>query len=78
MTTVDARGLACPLPLTLAKRAMAKLAPGDTLVVLATDREAPIDLAAWAAREGHAYEQAAAGEYRLAKARGGGPAERAR
>ena len=57
MTTVDARGLACPLPLTMAKRAMAALAPGDELVVLATDPEAPIDLAAWAAADGHAYEE---------------------
>ena len=57
MTTVDARGLACPLPLTMAKRRMAELRPGDALLVLATDREAPIDLAAWAAVEGHAYEQ---------------------
>ena len=50
MTTLDARGLACPLPLTMAKRRMADLGPGETLVVLATDPEAPIDLAAWAAR----------------------------
>jgi tRNA 2-thiouridine synthesizing protein A len=57
VTTVDARGLACPLPLTMAKRRMAELGPGDVLLVLATDREAPIDLAAWAAAEGHAYEQ---------------------
>lgn len=57
MTTVDARGLACPLPLTMAKRRMAELGAGETLLVLATDREAPIDLAAWAAEEGHAYEQ---------------------
>ena len=56
MTTVDARGLACPLPLTMAKRQMALLAPGETLVVLATDPEAPIDLAAWAADEGHQLE----------------------
>jgi tRNA 2-thiouridine synthesizing protein A len=56
VTTVDARGLACPLPLTMAKRAMRGLAPGDTLVVLATDPEAPIDLAAWAADEGHQLE----------------------
>ena len=55
MTTVDARGLACPLPLTMAKRAMAPLAPGSTLVVLSTDREAPIDLAAWALASGHSY-----------------------
>ena len=58
MTTVDARGLACPLPLTMAKRRMATLAPGDTLIVLATDPEAPLDLAAWAAEAGHAYREA--------------------
>jgi TusA-related sulfurtransferase len=32
---------------------MDKLAPGETLLVLATDPEAPIDLGAWAASEGH-------------------------
>jgi tRNA 2-thiouridine synthesizing protein A len=53
VTTVDARGLACPLPLALAKRSMAALAPGETLLVLATDPEAPIDLGAWAAEAGH-------------------------
>jgi tRNA 2-thiouridine synthesizing protein A len=57
VTTVDARRLACPLPLTMAKRRMAELAPGEVLVVLATDPEAPIDLAAWAAEEGHGYEE---------------------
>ena len=41
----------------MAKRAMAELAPGDELLVLATDREAPIDLAAWAAADGHAYSE---------------------
>jgi len=56
VTTVDARGLACPLPLTMAKRRMAALAPGETLLVLATDPEAPIDLGAWAAEEGHQLE----------------------
>jgi tRNA 2-thiouridine synthesizing protein A len=55
VTTVDARGLLCPLPLTMAKRRMADLAPGERLVVLATDPEAPIDLAAWAADAGHGY-----------------------
>ena len=57
MTTVDARGLACPLPLTMAKRRMAGLRAGDTLVVLATDPEAPIDIGAWAATEGHALDE---------------------
>ena len=57
MTTVDARGLACPLPLAMAKRSMAPLEPGTTLVVLATDPEASIDLAAWAADAGHGYRE---------------------
>jgi tRNA 2-thiouridine synthesizing protein A len=57
VTTVDARGLACPLPLTMAQRRMAELAAGETLIVLATDPEAPIDLSAWAQSEGHGYEE---------------------
>ena len=72
MTTLDARGLACPLPLTLAKRRMAELGPGSTLVVLATDPEAPIDLAAWAAAEGHSYSERTRDgftEFRLTKGR---------
>jgi tRNA 2-thiouridine synthesizing protein A len=57
VTTVDARGLLCPLPLTMAKRRMAELDAGEKLVVLATDPEAPIDFGAWAAAEGHALEE---------------------
>jgi TusA-related sulfurtransferase len=47
----------------MARRRIAELAPGETLVVLATDPEAPIDLAAWAAREGHGYEELARDDY---------------
>ena len=50
--TVDARGLACPLPLIKARAALPALGPEDELVVLATDPEAPIDLAALAADHG--------------------------
>lgn len=57
MATVDARGLLCPLPLTLAKQRMAGLARGDTLLVMATDPEASIDLAAWAAEAGHGFAE---------------------
>jgi tRNA 2-thiouridine synthesizing protein A len=75
VTTLDARGLACPLPLAMAKRRMADLEPGDALVVLATDPEAPIDLAAWAAEAGHSYAQAdgsgAWTEYTLVKGAAG-------
>ena len=72
MTTVDARGLLCPLPLTMAKREMAALGAGEALVVLATDPEAPIDLGAWAAAEGHALSETRLEgwtEFRLVKAR---------
>jgi tRNA 2-thiouridine synthesizing protein A len=52
---VDARGLRCPLPLVRARQALAALPPGDTLVVLADDPEAPIDLAALAADSGRSF-----------------------
>lgn len=44
----------------MAKRRMAGLAPGSALRVLATDPEAPIDFAAWAADEGYALEERSA------------------
>jgi len=55
---VDARGLVCPLPLIKARSALPALAPGDALVVLATDPEAPIDLGALAADHGLAFSSA--------------------
>ena len=54
---VDARGLRCPMPLIRARQALASLAPDDTLVVLATDPEAPIDLAALAADEDRVFSR---------------------
>jgi tRNA 2-thiouridine synthesizing protein A len=54
-TTLDARGLACPLPAVMARWAVAAVPPGAALIVLATDPEAPIDLAALASDEGHAF-----------------------
>ncbi|MBA3300497.1 MAG: sulfurtransferase TusA family protein [Thermoleophilaceae bacterium] len=57
VTTVDARGLACPLPLALAKARITQVAPGQRLMVLADDPEAPLDLAAWCAEEGHSLSQ---------------------
>jgi tRNA 2-thiouridine synthesizing protein A len=53
--TVDARGLACPLPAVKARAALRGL-PGDAvLVVLATDPEAPLDVAAVAADAGRTF-----------------------
>jgi tRNA 2-thiouridine synthesizing protein A len=55
-TTLDARGLACPLPAVKARAALAGVSPGEALVVLATDPEAPIDVAAVAADAGCSFE----------------------
>lgn len=46
---LDARGLRCPLPYVKAKLALERIAPGEALVVLATDPEAPVDIGALAA-----------------------------
>jgi tRNA 2-thiouridine synthesizing protein A len=54
-TTLDARGLACPLPAVKARRALAAVPPGAALIVLATDPEAPIDVAAVAADAGCSF-----------------------
>jgi tRNA 2-thiouridine synthesizing protein A len=55
-TTLDARGLACPLPAVKARGALGRVAPGAALIVLATDPEAPIDVAAVAADAGCSFE----------------------
>ena len=70
---VDARGLLCPIPLLRARAALATLEPGDTLVVLATDPEAPIDLAALAADEGLVFERERAGAEWRCTLRSAGP-----
>ncbi len=63
---LDARGLLCPLPALKARRALAALAPGETLVVLATDPEAPVDVGALAADGGHGFRAEQRGrEWRL-------------
>ena len=49
---LDVRGLRCPIPLIRARAELASVAAGDALVVLATDPEAPVDLAALAADDG--------------------------
>jgi tRNA 2-thiouridine synthesizing protein A len=65
--TVDARGLKCPLPLVKTKLALEKAEPGETVRVLATDPEAPIDLAAWAGQAGHDYRELEPGVFELTK-----------
>ena len=45
---VDARGQLCPMPIVMANREMRRLAMGEVLKVLATDRGAKADFPAWA------------------------------
>ena len=73
--TVDARGLSCPLPLVKARAALAQLGPADVLVVLATDPEAPIDLAALATDHGRGFAAGReTGHWRLVLGPRSGPA----
>ena len=54
--TLDLRGLKCPLPAMLAKKALARLAPGTALTVLADDPLAVVDIPHMCHGEGHAVE----------------------
>jgi TusA-related sulfurtransferase len=47
----------CPMPLVLAKLGIEELSDGEELKVLASDPEASIDIAAWAADEGHGLRE---------------------
>jgi tRNA 2-thiouridine synthesizing protein A len=72
--TLDLRGLRCPLPLIRARAALPGLAPGDALEVLATDPEAPIDLAALAADAALGFEAVPDGAgWRITLLRSGAP-----
>ncbi|ANN78658.1 sulfurtransferase TusA family protein [Bordetella flabilis] len=51
---VDATGLACPLPILRAKKALAQLASGQVLKVITTDRNAIRDFQAFARQTGNA------------------------
>jgi len=42
---LDARKLACPLPILRAKNALSKMSSGQVLKIVATDKGSPIDFA---------------------------------
>lgn len=43
-TTLDARGLKCPLPVIKAEKQLDRMRPGDTLLVIADDPIARVDI----------------------------------
>ncbi|MDO6848188.1 sulfurtransferase TusA family protein [Priestia megaterium] len=50
---LDAKGLACPMPIVKTKKAMDTLTTGQILEVQTTDKGAKSDLTAWAKSTGH-------------------------
>ncbi|MDM8150670.1 sulfurtransferase TusA family protein [Priestia megaterium] len=50
---LDAKGLACPMPIVKTKKAMDTLTTGQVLEVQTTDKGAKSDLTAWAKSTGH-------------------------
>jgi len=50
---LDARGLACPMPIVKTAQAIAGLASGEMLEVLATDPGSMKDFVAWSRTTGH-------------------------
>jgi tRNA 2-thiouridine synthesizing protein A len=67
MTTLDARGLKCPLPVLKARKAIKDVAPGGLLTVLSTDPGAPKDFIHFCEVTGHALVESDAtdGVYRF-------------
>lgn len=59
---LDAKGLACPMPIVKTKKAMNELEPGQVLEIHATDKGAKKDLAAWAKSGGHELLQTEEGD----------------
>ncbi len=51
--TIDTSGLACPLPVLRARKALIAMAPGERLALTATDPLAAIDVPHFCAETGH-------------------------
>ncbi|WP_188207262.1 sulfurtransferase TusA family protein [Alkalibacillus aidingensis] len=51
--TLDAKGLACPMPIVKTKKAIEGIESGQILEVVATDAGAKSDLTAWCKSSGH-------------------------
>ena len=52
---LDAKGLACPMPIVKTKKEMTALEPGQVLEIQATDKGSKADIKAWAESTGHQY-----------------------
>ena len=59
---VDAQGLACPLPILKAKKALSQLSSGEVLSVVTTDRNAVKDFQAFCRQSGNPLLEQVQGE----------------
>jgi len=55
VTTIDATGLRCPLPVLRARKVLKGMTDGALLEVLATDTAAPADFEAFCRETGHTF-----------------------
>lgn len=67
ISVLDTSGLTCPIPILKAKKALAALAPGAVLEVVATDPAAPKDFIAFCKATGNELLSSTqeAGNYRF-------------
>ncbi len=54
-STLDAKGLSCPMPLLRTKKEIDKINSGEVLEVLGTDPGSRNDLPGWCTRSGHEF-----------------------
>ncbi|MGP4081873.1 sulfurtransferase TusA family protein [Pseudalkalibacillus sp. R45] len=52
---LDAKGLACPMPIVKTKKTIGEIEAGQVLEVQATDKGSTADIASWAKSTGHQY-----------------------
>lgn len=52
---LDAKGLACPMPIVKTKKEMNNLEPGQVMEIQATDKGSTADIKAWAGSTGNQY-----------------------
>ncbi|MEV6284887.1 sulfurtransferase TusA family protein [Kribbella sp. NPDC051770] len=67
MTTLDCRGMLCPLPVIKLAQAFPALTVGDSIAVLADDPAAATDIPAWCRMRGQELVAAEDGRYVVRK-----------
>jgi tRNA 2-thiouridine synthesizing protein A len=67
VTTLDCRGMLCPLPVIKLAQAFPELTVGDSIAVLADDPAAATDIPAWCRMRGQELVSAEDGRYVVRK-----------